>query len=204
MYQEQDMNNSDDSFETLKQLQDLASHFSNEELVRIIPGLEIKESELVPFEPRLYGNVKVKKLHPDARIPEYQTSGASGFDLHALENYTIYSGETELIRTGLAFELPPDTEIQIRPRSGLSLKTPLRVANSPGTIDEDFRGEVCIIITNTDTSHLNVFPGNAMVISKGDRIAQGVLVPVLKANFIESEELSDSNRGSVGFGSSGK
>lgn len=146
-------------------------------------------------------DVKVKKLHPDARIPEYQTLGASGFDLHSLENYTIYSGQTQLIRTGLAFEIPENTEIQIRPRSGLSLKSPLRIANSPGTIDEDFRGEVCIILTNIDNTHLTQFPGNAMVITKGDRIAQGVLVPVLKAHFEVTEELGNSVRGTKGFGS---
>ncbi len=149
-------------------------------------------------------DVKIKVLHKDAKIPAYQSEGASGFDLHALENYTIYSGQTELIRTGLAFEIPENTEIQIRPRSGLSLKSPLRIANSPGTIDEDFRGEVCIIMTNIDNTHLTQFPGNAMVITKGDRIAQGVLVPVLKASFEVVEELSNTVRGTNGLGSSGK
>src|SRR5271170_4323590 len=94
--------------------------------------------------------VKIKKLHPDAVVPKYATSGSSGFDLEAIEDVAIYPGDTVLVKTGLAFEVPEGYEMQVRPRSGLSLKTPLRIANSPGTVDRDFSGHVSIIITNSD------------------------------------------------------
>lgn len=141
--------------------------------------------------------VKVKKLHPDAIIPKYQTEGASGFDLHALETSVFYAGETNLVKTGLSFSIPNGYELQVRPRSGTSLKTPLRVANSPGTVDADYRGEVCIIIHNTAEHDL-------FIVGKGDRIAQGVIVPVIQAELIEVEELDETVRGEGAFGSTGK
>lgn len=139
--------------------------------------------------------IKVKKLHSDAVIPQYQTSGAAGFDLHSIEHKIIMPGETVLIGTGLAFEIPPGTEMQIRPRSGISFKTKIRVANSPGTIDDDFRGEVKIILDNT-----GYLPYTVEI---GDRIAQGVLAPVTHGLFAIVEELSETSRGAGGFGSSG-
>lgn len=141
--------------------------------------------------------VRVKKLREDAVIPEYKTEGAAGFDLVAAEDVTINAGETVTVPTGLAFEIPEGYELQIRPRSGLSLKTPLRIANSPGTIDSDYRGEVKIIITNTGQcdDYYNIY--------KGDRIAQGVIVPVMRAEFEEVDELSETSRGYGGFGSTG-
>ena len=142
--------------------------------------------------------VKIKKLHEDAIIPKYQTSGAAGFDLHALEDVYIPAGHTKLIKTGLSFEIPHGFELQIRPRSGLSLKTKLRVANSPATIDSDYRGDVGIIVDNIENKD-NVF--SSLQINKGDRIAQGVICPIIQAEFEESDELSDTSRGSGGFGS---
>lgn len=139
--------------------------------------------------------VKIKKLNDFARVPEYQSSGAAGFDLHSTEDMVIMPGDTKLIGTGLAFELEPDVELQVRPRSGLSAKTGIRVANSPGTIDSDFRGEVKVILHNTGT--------HPFTVSVGDRIAQGVIVPVLRAVFEESD-LSETERGSGAFGSTGK
>lgn len=141
--------------------------------------------------------VRVKKLREDAVIPEYKTPGAAGFDLVAAEDVTINAGETVTVPTGLAFEIPEGYELQIRPRSGLSLKTPLRIANSPGTIDSDYRGEVKIIVTNTGQcdDYYNIY--------KGDRIAQGVIVPVMRAEFKEVDELSETSRGYGGFGSTG-
>lgn len=139
--------------------------------------------------------VKVKKLHDEAVIPKYATTGSSGFDFYSVESYTIYPGQTVLVKTGLAFSIPEDTEIQVRPRSGLSLKTGMRVANAPGTVDEDFRGEVCVIMENTGTQTYNI--------KKHERVAQGVLCPVFKADFEVVEDLSDTERGAGGFGSSG-
>lgn len=140
-------------------------------------------------------NVNIKKLSELAVIPKYQTAGAAGFDFHSTEDKVIMPGETVLIGTGLSFQLPEYTELQVRPRSGMSLKTKLRVSNAPGTIDRDYTGEVKIILDN-----IGVTPYTVKV---GDRIAQGVLAPVLQASFVEVEELSDTARGAGGFGSSG-
>lgn len=140
-------------------------------------------------------NVKIKSLNENAVIPKYQTEGAAGFDFHSTDDKVIMPGETELIGTGLGFGIPNGLEIQVRPRSGLSAKTGLRVANSPGTVDMDFLGEVKIILTNT--SHI------PQHIRKGDRIAQGVLCPVYQAEFVEVEELDSTERGIGAFGSTG-
>jgi dUTP pyrophosphatase len=160
----------------------------------------IKQSRTVP--------VKIKKLHEDAVIPQYQTSGASGFDLHALEDVEILPNHTQLVRTGLSFEVPEGYELQIRPRSGLSLKTHLRVANAPGTVDSDYRGEVCIIMTNTmEALDKDYTPDqddrDIPKIKKGDRVAQGVICPVVQAEFEVVEELQETERGSSGWGSTG-
>jgi dUTP pyrophosphatase len=142
--------------------------------------------------------IKIKLLHPDAVIPRYATQGSSGFDLVAIEDVQIAVGETKLIRTGLSVEFPTGFEMQIRPRSGNSLKTGLRIPNSPSTIDSDFRGELLVLI--------ELIPKNNMVsyqVRKGDRIAQGVICPVVRVQLKEVEQLSDTVRGSGGFGHTG-
>ena len=149
--------------------------------------------------------VRVKKLHEDAVVPQYQTPGASGFDLHALEDVIIQAGETVLVKTGLAMDVGPGYELQVRPRSGLSLKSPLRVANSPGTVDSDYRGEICVVMWNAGYPN-NPIANNlgAYKIAKGDRIAQGVVCPVVhRADFEVVDYLSDTDRGTGGFGSTG-
>jgi dUTP pyrophosphatase len=149
--------------------------------------------------------LKVKKLRPDAVVPEYQSKGASGFDLVALEDTEIAPGETKLVKTGIAVAVEEGFELQVRPRSGTSLKTGLRVANAPGTVDSDYRGEVCVILWNSvprrngDTDEYLVAK-----IKKGDRIAQGVICPVIRAELEVVEELDSTKRGSGGFGSTGK
>jgi dUTP pyrophosphatase len=155
--------------------------------------------------------VRVKKLHPDAVVPQYAKPGDSGFDFVALEDTVIGPGETKLVKTGIAVEIPEGFELQVRPRSGTSLKTPLRVANAPGTVDSGYRGECCVIMTNTSNFNTTVIKGvdekwyqeNTQFIKKGDRIAQGVICPVIRAEFELAEELSDSVRGVGGFGSTG-
>jgi len=140
--------------------------------------------------------IAVKRLSAQAVLPQYQSSGASGFDFHASENVTLEPGETKLVPTGLAFEVPRGQELQVRPRSGLSLKTKLRIPNSPGTVDADYRGEVKIIMENTgDAAHF---------IQVGDRIAQGVICPVIQVQLEEVQELSNTARGEGGFGSTNK
>lgn len=147
--------------------------------------------------------VKIKKLHEDAVIPEYQSEGAAGFDLHALEDCFIFGGETKLVKTGLSFEIPVGYELQVRPRSGMSLKTKARVANSPGTVDSDFRGEVCVIIDNVGKGYYDK-PDIVVKIKKGDRIAQGVICPIVQATFDIVEDLDETERGSGAFGSTGE
>lgn len=143
--------------------------------------------------------VKVKKLHPDAVIPKYQTDGAAGFDFHAIEDVKVEPSKTTLVKTGLSFEIPEGYELQVVPRSGMSLKTPVRIANSPGTVDSDYRGEVCIIVDNRNEKFIDP----AYEIKKGDRIAQGKITPVVQARFQEVEELGNTERGEGGFGSTG-
>jgi dUTP pyrophosphatase len=142
--------------------------------------------------------VKFKKLHPDAKLPTYATAGSAGADLYACNDdpITVWTGaEAVLIPTGLSMELPPGYEAQIRPRSGLSLKG-ISVANSPGTVDEDYRGEVKVIVRNH---------GHTIVVHKGEKIAQMVICPVEQAVFedVGEETLSDTERGQGGFGSTG-
>lgn len=164
--------------------------------------------------------VKIKKLHPDAVIPQYAHKGDAGFDLVAAEDVIIAPGETKAIPLGLAFEIPEGYEMQIRPRSGISSKTKLRVSNAPGTVDCTYRGEVKVLLDHTKCSveysvrcletlggeKIEVcafYPHETYLISKGDRIAQGVIQRLPDVELIETNELSDSERGAGGFGSSG-
>ena len=142
--------------------------------------------------------VLVKKLNPKAELPKYKTEGSSGMDLMALiENpIKIKSQNSALIPTGLSIAIPEDTEVQIRPRSGLAAKSNISVLNTPGTIDSDYRGEIKIILFNHGNQEFTV--------NNNDRIAQMILMPVLKAEFEEVEDLPKSVRGSGGFGSTGK
>lgn len=160
-------------------------------------------------------NVKIRKLHPDAVTPAYATELAAGFDLVAVEDVIIAPGETALVPTGIAVEIPPDFEMQIRPRSGVSYRTKLRVANSPGTIDADFRGEVKIIVDNISKPHRKFFLRHpthwnisanregTYIIRKGERIAQGVISPKVSVSFISVDSLDYSERGEGAFGSTG-
>ena len=142
--------------------------------------------------------VLVKKLNPKVELPKYKTEGSSGMDLKALiENPIIIKPQSYvLIPTGLSIAIPEDTEIQIRPRSGLAAKSSISVLNTPGTIDSDYRGEIKIILFNHGKEEF--------IVNNGDRIAQMILMPVLKAEFEEIKELPKTVRGSGGFGSTGK
>ena len=142
--------------------------------------------------------VLVKKINSKAQIPKYKTDGSSGMDLMALiENPIIIKPQkTALIPTGLSIAIPEDTEVQIRPRSGLATKSSISVLNTPGTIDSDYRGEIKIILFNHGKEKFTV--------NNDDRIAQMILMPVLKAEFEEVESLPKTLRGSGGFGSTGK
>ena len=142
--------------------------------------------------------VLVKKLHPKVQLPSYKTEGSSGMDLMAfLENsITISPNSSALVSTGIAVAIPNDVEIQIRPRSGLAAKSNVSVLNTPGTIDSDYRGEIKVILFNHGSKEF--------IVNNKDRIAQMVLMPVLKVNFEEVDNLPETIRGSGGFGSTGK
>ena len=142
--------------------------------------------------------VLVKKINSKAQIPKYKTDGSSGMDLMALiENPIIIKPQkSALIPTGLSIAIPEDTEVQIRPRSGLAAKSNISVLNTPGTIDSDYRGEIKIILFNHGKEDF--------VINNNDRIAQMILMPIVKAEFEEVENLPKTLRGSGGFGSTGK
>jgi len=143
--------------------------------------------------------VKIKRLREGAEPLKYQTADASGFDLASAVDMTIEPGETRVIPTGWGVELfrRGDVlyELQVRPRGGTSLKTPLRIANSPGTVDVDYRGEVGIIAWNTGS--------DPFVVKKGDRIAQGVICPVIQCDFMEVDGLTDTQRGGGAYGHTG-
>lgn len=142
--------------------------------------------------------VKIKKLRPDAIIPIYATEGAAGFDLHAyLESsyHVIHPGERELIQTGIAVQIPPGYEVQVRPRSGLALKRGITVLNTPGTIDSDYTGEIGVIIINHGDEPYRI--------EHKDRIAQGVIQCVPHAKFEVVDDLDETERGASGFGSTG-
>lgn len=130
-------------------------------------------------------------------LPGYATPGAAGMDLLAAVTapLTIPPGGRALVPTGLRIALPPGHELQVRPRSGLALKHGILLANSPGTIDEDYRGEVQIIMLNAGTE--------AFTVERGMRIAQAVLAPVVRAAWREVSELPETSRGAGGFGSTG-
>lgn len=130
-------------------------------------------------------------------LPAYSTPGSSGMDLRAAVEgrVTIYPGETTAVPTGLTIAVPAGYEAQVRPRSGLALKNSLAVLNSPGTIDSDYRGEVKVILANLGREDF--------VVNRGDRIAQLVVCPVVRAAWEEAERLPDSSRGSGGFGHTG-
>jgi len=131
-------------------------------------------------------------------LPAYATEGAAGMDLLAAvtEPLTIQPGGRVLVPTGLCIALPPDHELQVRPRSGLALKNGITLPNSPGTVDEDYRGELQVIVMNAGTA--------PFTIERGMRIAQAVLAPVIRASWREVEALPATSRGAGGFGSTGR
>lgn len=141
--------------------------------------------------------LKIKKLPNFVSIPEYKTQGASAMDLVAAidEDVVIPSGEIRMIPTGIAIELPHNTEAQVRSRSGLAIKKGIAVVNGIGTIDEDYRGEICVGLINHSKVDFKV--------SRGDRIAQMAIMEVLKPEIKISDDLSDTQRASGGFGSTG-
>lgn len=140
--------------------------------------------------------LKVQKIHNEAIIPNYAHKGDAGLDLYSVEEVKINPSETAVIKTGIKIELPPQTEAQVRPRSGLALKHGITVLNTPGTIDEGYRGEVGVVLINHGKE--------TFIVEKGMKIAQMVVKPVWYVEVDEVEELSETERAEGGFGSTGK
>lgn len=164
-------------------------------LVNIIESSALATYEL--FEvPRERIEVKIQKINDNAKIPEYAHPTDAGADIFASKTVTFEAGETKIVPTGIKVAIPTGYEIQIRPRSGMSFKTGMRIANAPGTIDSDYRGEVGVIMTNTYNA--------SWTIMQGDKIAQMVIAPVPMIKWIETDNLDDTERGQGGFGSTDK
>ena len=141
--------------------------------------------------------LKVKKIDPKVTLPRYESAGAAGMDIRAFldREITIPPLGREKIPTGLFLEVPPGCEAQLRPRSGLALRWGVTLLNTPGTIDSDYRGELEVILINLGASPFTV--------NNGDRIAQMVISPLVRATLCETEFLSETERGAGGFGSTG-
>jgi dUTP pyrophosphatase len=187
-------NDFDSSFEQeLRQLEELQSLMSHIESVESQNLLDVDFNDF-----KIKTKFTNNSNNPD---PEYAKVGDSGFDLRAFitEPITLKPLERKLIPTGLKFELSPNTELQVRPRSGMALKHGISVLNTPGTVDEGYRGDVGIIVVNLSNEEYTIEPG--------ERIAQGVIMNVVGqgiSNLIKVEKLNETERGNTGFGSSGK
>lgn len=129
-------------------------------------------------------------------LPRYASEDAVGLDVGAAEELILQPGERHAVATGFAIEIPRGYEVQVRPRSGLAMKHGITCLNTPGTIDSDYRGEVKVVLVNLGQDPFEI--------RRGERIAQLVPAPVLRADFVEASELSDTERGSGGFGSTGR
>lgn len=143
--------------------------------------------------------IRFKKLNPKAGIPQYAHEGDSGMDVRACLDGPptfVYPFETVMIPTGLSVEIPVGYEIQVRPRSGLAAKNGVTVLNTPGTVDSTYRGEIKVILINLNRD-------KTFMVQDGDKIAQLVVAPVMRAEVEEAAELSETERGSGGFGSTG-
>lgn len=139
--------------------------------------------------------IKILKNHSDAQIPYYATEGSACFDVTIVEDYTLSPGQIKAIRTGLKFEIPIGYEMQVRQRSGISSYHPNYISNAPGTIDSDYRGELFILTVNNSKYYWKL--------DKGMRFAQCKIQKAERLKIVEVDELSDTERGSGGFGSTG-
>jgi dUTP pyrophosphatase len=142
-------------------------------------------------------DVRFQKMYEDVKVPEYSHEGDSGMDVYSRENMLICGGETGLLKLGFKVAIPCGYEIQVRSKSGLALKEGIVVLNSPGTVDSTYRGEVGVILHNSNIE------GNSYQVEKGQKIAQIVLCPVAKCNLKVTDSLEETDRGDGGYGSTG-
>ncbi|NEP02569.1 MAG: dUTP diphosphatase [Symploca sp. SIO2E9] len=178
----------------------IATFRQEQELIREQQKLIEKQQELISHlkqEEKLETQIlKIKLIKEKAKLPQYAHQGDAGLDLFSTSEVVIKPGESSLISTGISIELPPKTEAQIRPRSGLALKHQVTVLNTPGTIDQGYRGEIGVILINHSKSPFKV--------EIGMKVAQMVIKPVLSVQVKSVEELGETDRGVGGFGSTGK
>ena len=184
--------NLDSEFKELQELQDLMSRIENFNSEEMSPNID--NDYKMSIETKFTNS-------SNNSDPEYSKVGDSGFDLRAYltESVTLKPLDRKLIPTGLKFELPPNTELQVRPRSGMALKHGISVLNTPGTVDEGYRGDVGIIAVNLSNEDYTIEPG--------ERIAQGVIMNVIGQNIsvlTKTNTLTDTERDEAGFGSTGK
>lgn len=138
--------------------------------------------------------IKFKKTNQGARVPHYASAGAACFDLCSIIDALVHPGTTTLVSTGLAFEVPEGNALLVYPRSGLAMRG-LRLANCVGVVDSDYRGDVMVALHNDSRE--------AILVRAGDRIAQAMIEPAARHCFVESKDLSETERGAGGFGSTG-
>jgi len=139
--------------------------------------------------------IKIKKLSPEAIVPHYAHDGDAGMDVYSMLDLALKPGHRSAIPTGLSFEIPKGYEIQVRPKSGMAIKSGITVLNTPGTVDSGYRGEVKVILINHSSQDYEI--------KKGEKIAQIVLAKYETAQIVEVEDLSETGRGDGGFGSTG-
>lgn len=139
---------------------------------------------------------RVGQRGPPLELPRYETAGSAGMDLRADEAFALAPGERRLVPTGLSFEIPPGHEGQVRPRSGLAVRHGVALVNAPGTVDSDYRGEVKVVLVNLGAEPVSF--------ARGERIAQLVIAPVVRAEVVLVDELAETGRGEGGFGSTGR
>lgn len=197
-----DFNNFDELSEKLKTLTGLMEtsnmgDISDEDMMSIFDDeMKSLNEDFENYKPKLYLGYKI--LHPDAVPPKYNYGGDSGFDLHSVEELIIEPLGRALVPTGISLDIKDGYEIQVRSKSGLAIKEGLFVLNSPGTVDNSYNGEIKAIIFNTNQ--------HPYTIKKGMKVAQAVLSPVVNGSWVdldEVKEITDKERGSNGFGSTG-
>jgi dUTP pyrophosphatase len=196
-------------FNNLKNIRNLSKELKNLDLENFSPSkmkdimkdLGIDEDYITKHSNELFKfkhQLKFTKIHPDAITPKYNYETDSGFDLHSVEDVVIPSLGRVLVKTGIKLNIPQSCEIQVRPKSGLALKSGLTVLNTPGTVDEGYTGEIMVIIFNVSNEQVKI--------NKGMKIAQAVLCPVFAGKMVELHEvveIEDKDRGDNGFGSTG-
>lgn len=191
---EEELKSLDATIKEIKEDDSLSTNKKDLLITLLIKSGEITASLIQ--NPREIITVKVQKINENAILPVYAHDSDAGADIYSIEDYKISPHSTIIVKTGLKVAIPKGYEIQIRPRSGLSLKTSLRIANAPGTIDAEYRGEIGVIVENT---------GNlTQTINKGDKIAQMVIMPVPMIKWEETIELDSTTRGEGGYGSTDK